>query len=87
MSPATDSFTQVEPSMFPGGALVVTLEALLDPLEQTVLFVVSARDVSAQKLRHLWSTAPRGWDMLEAPMAEAVGELRRVVRENSGPFT
>lgn len=76
----------VEPSMFPGGALSITLECLLDPEEHTVLFVVRAFDVGASKLIALWSSSPVGFDEYATAHGRALREVDRLLYEHTGPF-
>lgn len=76
----------VEPTLFPGGALSITVEAMLDPQEFTVLFVVRAFDVGAGKLVALWSSAPTGFDDYGMVQRRALNEFTKLVEHHSGPF-
>jgi len=85
ISPATVNIP-VEPVLFPGGALSISLEALLDPLDCTVLFVVKAFDVPTGKLVSLWSSAPVPFEDFSKEMQRAIREFRELVQEHTGPF-
>ena len=81
-----DVNTLVEPTLFPGGALSITTEALLDPEECSIVFVVRAFDVGAGKLIALWSSSPVSFDDYEVVARRAQREFSLLVREHSGPF-
>lgn len=76
----------VEPTLFPGGALSITLEALLDPLDGTVLFYVRAFDVGASRLIALWSSSPQPFEDFAIVERRAVREFTNLTRDHSGPF-
>lgn len=76
----------VEPVLFPGGALSITVEALLDPHDCTVVFVVRAYDVGSDKLIALWSSSPQGFDDYERYHKQALQEFSKLLHEHSGPF-
>lgn len=76
----------VEPPLFPGGALSLTLEALLDPEDHTVLFVVRGWDVGAGKLIALWSSSPVGYDDLDRTRRRALHEFASLLDTHTGPF-
>lgn len=78
--------TYTEQQLFPSGGLAITLQALIDHDEATVLYVVEARDVSIGKLIALWSTAPVGLDHDTRQRSQAVREFLGLVAEHSGPF-
>ena len=78
--------TFVEPSLFPGGALSITIEAMLDPEECTILFVVRAFDVGAGKLIALWSSAPAPFEDFGDIRERAWREFRILSDDHSGPF-
>ncbi len=77
---------QVEPTLFPGGALSITLEAMLDPEDHTVLFCVRAFDVGAGKLIALWSSSPVGYENYYGVQLRALSEFRALVAQHTGPF-
>jgi hypothetical protein len=77
---------QVEPVLFPGGALSITVEALLDPEDHTVLFVVRAFDVPAGKLIALASSSPRSFDDYQRSLRESLHHFQTLVDEHTGPF-
>ena len=81
-----DVNTVISPSLFPGGALSITLEALLDPLDYTVLFVVRAYDVPSDKLIALWSSSPVGYDNHSREVQRALNEFGELLRTHTGPF-
>lgn len=85
MTPAS-GFTHVQPPLFRGGALALTLQALLDPDEETVLFVVAAEDVPSKKLVALWSSSPQPFEDFNGSLQEAFDELVKLLFEHSGPF-
>lgn len=76
----------VEPVLFPGGAICVTLEAMLDPEEGTVLFCMRAMDVGVGKLIALWSSAPVPFEDYGRTQWQALKEFGDVVKDHSGPF-
>jgi hypothetical protein len=76
----------VEPTLFDGGALSITLEALLDPDDHTVVFIVRAFDVPVGKLIALWSSAPVSYDDYHRARDRALREWRDLVHQHSGPF-
>lgn len=78
--------TPVEPAIFPGGALSITIEALLDPDDCTILFVVRAFDVPAGKLIALWSSSPVGFDGFGREQRRALTEFNELVELHTGPF-
>lgn len=76
----------VEPTLFPGGALSITLEALLDPEDHTVLFVVRGWDVGADKMIALWSSSPQPFENYTQASRRAHTEFSTLVEAHSGPF-
>lgn len=76
----------VEPTLFPGGALSITCEALLDPEELTLLFVVRAFDVGNGKLIALWSSSPVPFEDYERIQRRAIKEFTDLTHHHSGPF-
>jgi hypothetical protein len=76
----------VEPALFPGGALSITIEAMLDPDEATVLFVVRAFDVGAGKLIALWSSSPAPFEDSDRERRRALREFGALCDQHSGPF-
>lgn len=78
--------TWTEPQLFPSGGIAVTLECLIDRDEETVLFVCTARDVSAGKLLALWSSAPVGIDNYDREKRRAYREYHDQVENHTGPF-
>lgn len=84
--PASEVNPPVEPPLFPGGALSITIEAMLDPEDCTVLFVVRAWDVGAGKLIALWSSSPRSFDDLERERKRALREFSTLLETHTGPF-
>lgn len=77
---------EVQPALFPGGAIRVIIEALLDPEDGTTTFRVEARDIGAGKLVALWAMPPRRWSAPSNGYAEVFDEFCRVIEEHSGPF-
>lgn len=76
----------VEPALFPHAAVAVRLEALVDNLEHTVVFVVEAREPVTGRLTALWSSAPVTTSDFEATMREAASSWRKTLWDNTGPF-
>lgn len=76
----------VQPSLFPGGALSITLEALIDPQDQTVLFVVRGYSVVDDKLIALWSSAPVGFEDFARLARQGQVEWSSLLDEHTGPF-
>lgn len=83
---ASDVNPPVEPTLFPGGALSLTIEALLDPEDCTVLFIVRGWDVGAGKLIALWSSSPKSFDDYELDRRRAWKEFYDLLTEHTGPF-
>jgi hypothetical protein len=81
-----DVNTMVEPDLFPGGAICVTLEALIDPEDATTIFVVRAQDVGAGKLVALWSSSPMPNESVPHVSRAAIGEFTRILDRYTGPF-
>lgn len=78
--------TPVEHQLFRSGGIAVTMQALIDHDDATVLYVVEARDVSAGKLLALYSTAPVGLDQDTKERQRALREYLALVESHSGPF-
>jgi hypothetical protein len=77
----------VEAPLFAGGALALALEALLDPQDQTIVFVVRGFDVPAGKLIALWSSSPVGFESFSTAYARALHEFGDLLIEHTGPFS
>lgn len=76
----------VEPTLFAGGALSITIEGLLDPYDHTVVFIVRAFDVPAGKLIALWSSAPVSYADYYRARDRAMQEWSDLVHQHTGPF-
>jgi len=76
----------VEPALFPHAAVAVVLQALVDNLEHTVVFVVEAREPVTGRLTALWSSAPIALGDEDTALREAANQWRKVLWDNSGPF-
>lgn len=84
--PQSEVNTPVQPALFPGGAIAITLEALLDPSDHTVIFVCRAWDVPTDKLIALWSSAPVDYGYHDTARDRALREFRIVLDQHTGPF-
>lgn len=78
--------TVISPTLLPGGALSITCEALLDPLDATILFVVRAYDVPNDKLIALWSSSPVSYDGFDTERRRAWKEFFDLIDTHTGPF-
>lgn len=76
----------IEPPLFPYEAGAVSLSALVDRVDQTVVFVVEARNPSDGRLCALWSSAPLPLDRFIKGLHEAHEEWLKLVWEATGPF-
>lgn len=76
----------VEPALFPHAAVAVVLQALVDNLAHTVVFVVEAREPATGRLTALWSSAPVSLGGEDATLREAAQVWRKTLWDNSGPF-
>lgn len=78
--------SDVQPSLFPLPAAAVSLHALIDRVDETVVFVVEARDPVSGHLSALWSSAPVPTDRHLKGLHEAHKEFLRVMWDVTGPF-
>ena len=76
----------IEPVLFPELALAITFQALVDRVEETVLFVVESRSPFDGRLRALWSSSPQPLEKYYGAMREANREFQRLLHDVSGPF-
>ena len=76
----------VQPSMFPLSSVAVSLHALVDNLDQTVVFVVESRDPLEGSLCALWSSAPVPSENHLKGLHTAHKEFLRQVWDVTGPF-
>lgn len=78
--------SDVQPSLFPLPAVSVSLHALVDCVDQTVVFVVESRDPLAGTLCALWSTPPVPAENHLKRLHEAHKEFLEQVWNATGPF-
>lgn len=76
----------VEPTLFPLEAVAVSLHALTDAMDQTVVYVVESRDPISGKLVALWSSSPMPFGTEDRGMRQAFKEWSAQVWNATGPF-
>ena len=76
----------VEPPLFRHDACAVSLQALVDHVSQTVVFVCEAREPATLRLCALWSSSPLPLDRFINGMHEAHEEFLKMLWEATGPF-
>ncbi len=76
----------VEPPLFPYEAGAVSLLALVDRVDGSVVFVCEARNPTDGRLCALWSSAPLPLDRFITGMHEAHEEFLKMLWEATGPF-
>lgn len=83
-----DAFVKawVEQPLFKYEACSVSLHALVDGVDQTVVFVAESRNPSDGKLCALWSTSPLPLDRFLDGMHEAHAHWLEQVWDATGPF-
>ena len=72
--------------MFPSGGVKLTLECLIDHEDESVLFVVEAREGAQGPLLALFSTSPKHFAEGDKELLRAFAELSRIFRDFTGPF-
>lgn len=75
-----------QPSMFGAQAIRLRVDVLFDPLEQSAIYSIEAREFPSRELRALWSTGPRHIASGAASLAELDREFHRLFYELTQPF-
>lgn len=79
--------THEEPQLFRSGAVVLSLQALCDYTDETIVWVCEARDPIDGKLRALWSTGPLPFHDADEHSRMAGREFTRLFKALTGPFS
>lgn len=76
-----------QPALFTSpSAIRLRFDALVDPLEESVVFRVEARRYPANELVALLTSAPVAWPHVEERAREFGREFTDLLREHTGPF-
>lgn len=78
--------TWSQPAMFGPRAVAVSLLALIDPEDETVLFVCEAREAPGERLVALYSTSPVPMHEHLRKLSEAYKEFTAMLWDATGPF-
>jgi len=78
--------TWSQPALFGRSAVAVQLLALVDPEDETVVFLVESKEAPGQKLIALWSSSPQPLERYIDSMHEAHKEFLSQLWDASGPF-
>jgi len=76
----------ISPPLFPYEACAVSLSALCDGVDKTVVFVAEARNPSDGRLCALWSSSPVPLDRHLEAMHEAHAAWLEMLWDATGPF-
>lgn len=85
-NPWRDVKTVPQPPLFRVPALAVTLQALIDHEDGSMVFGVQTVDPISDTLQHLWVSSPVPVDRYLKAMHEAHREFLEQLYEASGPF-
>jgi hypothetical protein len=85
-NPWKDVNGEVQPPLFRLPAVAVTLQALVDLEEHSVVFGVQTVDPISDRLVALWSSAPTDLDRYLTTLHEAHKEFLRELHDATSPF-
>lgn len=67
-------------------AVRIRFDALIDPIEESVVLFIEAREYPTRELLAMISSAPIAWEHVEERAREFGREWTALLREHTGPF-